>query len=551
MDAQRLLHAVRTDDVGQVRAMLSSRPELARCWVDNLQPLHYAVFHRSAEMVRLLMQNGADARGGVYPYEEATSPLTIAAERGYEDIAAVIREEEQRRCGEGSAAPPQEITEAIQAGDDEGAIRRMETDPGLIQRVDLRGMTPLHVAAWMLRELLVTWLLENGADANARGRHGWTPLDAAASRFARGGEEYPEHFRLIAARLMAGGAEMTARAAVALGDADWIRSAGQLPGPIDSYGGLLRIAVTHDRPDILRLLLDKGLDVDERVRVPGVDNEEYTWGFPLWECAATGRHRMAELLLERGADPNAMVYASGTPVHQAYGQRDAQMIALLARHGGVADAGLAALHRLTDLARRAFDETEEKQKAAAELLGQAACGGDVEIVRLVLPFIAMSRDDRRWFGFMEAPLRLWNHGPGHWCHHEWDRGSYLECFRLIVSRCDVNLRGRGPDKGQSAFTILHMVTAGRVPWMTEDEQVAFAEVLLDMGARLDVRDHLLRSTPLGWACRWGRVKLAKLFLAHGADPVEADAEPWAAPLAWAEKKGRHSLVELLRSHGQS
>jgi hypothetical protein len=47
------------------------------------------------------------------------------------------------------------------------------------------------------------------------------------------------------------------------------------------------------------------------VRVPGVDEVEYTWGFPLWECAATGKHAMAETLLARGADPNAQVYASG------------------------------------------------------------------------------------------------------------------------------------------------------------------------------------------------------------------------------------------------
>jgi hypothetical protein len=28
---------------------------------------------------------------------------------------------------------------------------------------------------------------------------------------------------------------------------------------------------------------------------------------------------------------------------------------------------------------------------------------------------------------------------------------------------------------------------------------------------VDVRDNLLKSTPLGWACRWGRTEMAKLF----------------------------------------
>ena len=95
--AKRLVDAVQGDDIAQVRAMLKVRPELSNTWNDNYQVLHYAVFNRSAEMVRLLMQHGANARYGVYPHSEATTPLTIADERGYEEIAAIIRQEEQQR----------------------------------------------------------------------------------------------------------------------------------------------------------------------------------------------------------------------------------------------------------------------------------------------------------------------------------------------------------------------------------------------------------------------------------------------------------------------
>jgi ankyrin repeat protein len=73
-------------------------------------------------------------------------------------------------------------------------------------------------------------------------------------------------------------------------------------------------------------------------------------------------------------------------------------------------------------------------------------------------------------------------------------------------------------------------------------------MLLDAGASLSKRDPLLRSTPLGWACRWGRMELARLYLERGADPLEADAEPWATPLAWATKGKHDALIELLRSH---
>jgi hypothetical protein len=62
---------------------------------------------------------------------------------------------------------------------------------------------------------------------------------------------------------------------------------------------------------------------------------------------------------------------------------------------------------------------------------------------------------------------------------------------------------------------------------------------------------LLLSTPLGWACRWGRVELVKLLLARGADPTEPTAEPWAAPHAWAKKMKRPEILALLEAADRS
>jgi hypothetical protein len=57
---------------------------------DERRALHYAVLDRSAGMTRVLMRHGADARAGIYPHREATTPLTLAEERGYDDIVAII-----------------------------------------------------------------------------------------------------------------------------------------------------------------------------------------------------------------------------------------------------------------------------------------------------------------------------------------------------------------------------------------------------------------------------------------------------------------------------
>jgi len=76
----------------------------------------------------------------------------------------------------------------------------------------------------------------------------------------------------------------------------------------------------------------------------------------------------------------------------------------------------------------------------------------------------------------------------------------------------------------------------------------FAAMLLDAGAKINERDDVLKSTPLGWACRWGRVPLVRLLLERGADPAESDAELWATPRAWADKMDHAAVLAVLLEH---
>jgi ankyrin repeat protein len=132
---------------------------------------------------------------------------------------------------------------------------------------------------------------------------------------------------------------------------------------------------------------------------------------------------------------------------------------------------------------------------------------------------------------------LWRPLPGHEDLSKQEQTDCCETFKLILARCGPN--HRAPDYGQ---TMLHEAVS-----RDHGVGVALATILLDAGARMDVRDNLLKSTPLGWACRWGRPEMVKLFLSRGADAVEPDAEPWATPRAWAEKMRRPEILELLIS----
>jgi hypothetical protein len=347
-------------------------------------------------------------------------------------------------------------------------------------------------------------------------------------------------------RLLQGGASMTAAAAVVLGDEEWLRtrhSEGRLANQGLDTGGLLRIAVTHDRSGILALLLDLGFDPDERIRFGDSDAPEFSWGMALQSAVGRGRHDMAEMLLARGADPNARIYASGDPMMSAYQSGDARMIALLERYGGTPTVTTAGMVRHAELARRMLaGEAAYRldgvggESVAEQLLWGGTDSGDPGIVRMALEHIQWGREDHRWFTVLEQTLRHDSTDEG------WDE-RYLACFRLLIERCDPNLRGRPTDNQRFGLTPLHnIVVRGK---LAPRERVAFAEAILAKGARLDLRDNLLQSTPLGWACRWGELPLVTLFLARGADPAEADAEPWATPRAWARRMNRADILALL------
>ena len=150
----RLIDAVRAGDLETVRFMIDARPELVNLDAaanDEHRALHHAVLRRQPEMVRFLMQHGADPRKGIYPHRDATSALTLATERGYADIVAIIREEEGRRASSPFAAIAEhesvELGAAFERGDEAAMIAALEGHPALIHTSDPNGRTALHWAA--------------------------------------------------------------------------------------------------------------------------------------------------------------------------------------------------------------------------------------------------------------------------------------------------------------------------------------------------------------------------------------------------------------------
>jgi hypothetical protein len=293
---------------------------------------------------------------------------------------------------------------------------------------------------------------------------------------------------------------------------------------------------------MLALLLDLGLDPDESGRVEGVEEVVATWGEPLRACAISGQVAMAEILLAHGANPNTNVYAASAAMYEACKRLDQSMIALLERHGGRLTAvAVAELGLVEEAARLLADDAEGRtaeciagpaSSVVQDLLWGAIESPSPEIVTLALLGVDWPWSDPRWHGILENGLYLGK---------ESDRRRHLEAFRLVLERCDPNVRSR------RGTTLIHEVAASR-GGLTAGDRMAYTTLLLDRGARLDIRDDLLQSTPLGWACRWGRPEMVKLLLERGADRIEASAAPWATPGAWARKMGHREVAALLETY---
>jgi ankyrin repeat protein len=541
----RFAEAVQTGDITQVRSLLASRPELVsidRAESDEHRGLHYAVLRRDAAMVRLLMEAGADARKGIWPHRDATSAWTLAQERHFDDVVAIIEEEERHRreemsCLNATVSPVQDqISAAIAQGDDAAAMQLLDQDRTLIHACDRDGMTSLHVAARRNRIELVAWLLERRANVHKKDPRELTPLDQAAlgvgPRNQRG-----ERFPRVAALLLEHGGALTVRAAVALGDLPRIRqfiaSEPALLRQTTAIGGLLTLAVNHRQLGSAELLLDLGADVDERVQLEAVEEPTESWGLPLWSAALAGDLPMTRLLLDRGADPNANVYASGWPLRNAWGHEDDRVKKLLLERGAKPQPYMVAETHDVEEAKRLLANAPNEH-LAQELAWSAADYGCPEIVAMALLHLDWPRTDPRWYWILIQPIR----GAGDDSTQNEGRFHSLEV--LLRHGVDANVE-------RFHETALHF-TAARQSGLSGDDRSRFAAMLIDHGARLDMRDDLLKSTPLGWACRWGRLEMVKLLIQRGAPVRERDAEAWATPEAWAQKMGHIEIEAMLKQN---
>ena len=306
---------------------------------------------------------------------------------------------------------------------------------------------------------------------------------------------------------------------------------------VDEIGSFLQSAVDSHQTEIVRRMMSLGVDPDgTHLRYVSESAPYVVGGDPLYRATITQQHEMTRLLLEAGADPNLQVLGTGTPMAGAFSTGNQELIELVKSYGGIVGVESAAKF----LSYQEFAELFENQnpKIDEHLLMRAVHGGIPETVLHCLKHFPQKVST----GLLGQAARFWRHKHSHAPHI--DHENYFHIYEILLKHGvkDLNEFAKAEGLHSKPETYLELHSLGRKE--PEEDAVRFAKLLLKYGARLDVLDLHLLSTPLGWAARWGKEKLVQLYIDHGADPNLCGA-PWAAPIEWARKKGHGGVVELL------
>ncbi|RKU10712.1 hypothetical protein C6502_10835 [Candidatus Poribacteria bacterium] len=559
VNAVGICNAAQAGDLQRVQEILALKPELATQDIasnNEHQPIHLAAEEGQAEIVRVLLEAGADPLKGIYPHRTATSALTMAQDREHAAVVTVIEAwlNEQR----GTTPKGEAFTRAAADGDIVQIRSLLNEDGGLINATDRGGKTALFKAIDRGDLALVLELLDRGADVDHRAADGSRPIHHCLAHSWKEPDEMYKTYAILAGALLARGAEYDLWVACGVGDVegakqfiDACEDKTQLCKSSEPFWGdydnPLVVACFQGHAQIVQLLIDAGADPDSPFEIDVAGEKVKQWGHPLWLAANCGHYDVVKVLLERDANPNAAVYASGNAVCWAYQYGHRRVANLMFQYGAVADLLSYLLTNNLPAITEVLHRDASEQKG---LLDNAVTAGNLDMVAVALRDNP-EFDEAKGFNLLESAVRGWRLGNLKINNEGFDRRDSIAILDMLLEYgIDPNLRN--PRDERFNFTILHHlagkscnpITYGH----TTEEVIEFARMLLNHGADINAMEDKLKSTPLGWAARFGQKKFAEFLLERGADPNLAGA-PWATPLAWAEKRGHTEIAEILRRHG--
>jgi len=499
-----LWSAVAEGNLSAAAALLADQPEVAETYnVRGETPLHVAAAG-APDLVRLLLLSGAEAN---VANEIFATPLHVSARQGEIECTRLLLEAgaDPSRADMFAQSPMQRalnynrqdvarlllahgaehtVHTAAGFGDMEALQRILEENPKEVNHTSTGARKPLHWAAFYGRTEAARFLVENGARLFARDGTEATPLQLAA---LRGHEE-------VARILLEAGAEEDAFAAAGLGHLQVLKEiaredAGELERRRLRPGPPLIPAAANGHLKVAQWLIEQGAD----------PAEEWREGLTALHAAAAGGHAaVAEFLLGEGVAVDEPALNGRTPLHEAAAGGHSAVVELLL--GAGADPGA-------------------EDRAGATPLHAAAWEGKPAVVAALVQGGARlnARDSRE-----RTPLHLAVY-----------RGRAGMARVLVENGADIAARE------QHGWTPLHLAAwTGRA---------GIAETLLGAGADIGAADRF-GAQPLHMAARAGHTDTVRQLLESGAEVGVPDDEGYT-PLALARLLERPEIARMLRDAG--
>jgi ankyrin repeat protein len=506
-DVWAMFCAGRAGDLDRVKALSSSRPELIRCEYNYTPPIHFAVREGHLPVVRYLLEQGADPTYRTYPFQD--SLLTMARDREHHDVAQFLLDFLSLRFPvvEGLV----NFLQAAQVGDLNRVQSMLVRDPRLARASDDTGDTALHKAAEGGRLDILLALLEAGANIDAVRADGMRPINCVL----RLRKSTDTHAVSLADVLLARGATYNVYIAAVIGDHEYVKSALRHDPALanfedSSHSRPISAAARRNDLEMVKLLLDHGAD-------PSLPEKGAPLGEALWIAVYQRQPEMAKLLLKHGANPNTAPESSGSALLQARGNE--YLTRLLIEYGAEDKSGdmdqfqmLVSDNAFVDVQEMLMEHPELAANETAfwgeGILSGPANRGQREMIELLIRHGARVPDVSKWGRYY------------YFKHHE--------IAALLLEN------GMNPNHmNWQHVTLLHD--------MAQEGDIPKARLILDHGGDINAVDEEYRSTPLGFAARWGRREMVSFLLEQGAEPNKSNAL-WSTPLAWARKKG-HAQIE--------